>query len=55
MLLIIVEFLAKLVTGDVWRVWKEHKITEAQNEQNNVYAMSDDDVAQRLRDDYTRK
>ena len=49
------EFLLKIVTGDVWHLWQEHKLKEAQNAQNDVAAMSQSDLDKRVQSDLVRK
>jgi len=47
---IIVAFLERI--GLAW--WKEHKDEEAENVQNDVAGMSDADLYERLRNDWTK-
>ena len=42
------EFVIKLLSGEVWHVWKEHKTWEAIKSQNDIAGLSADDVAKRL-------
>lgn len=48
---LIANFIAKLG----WGWWASHKKLEAENAQNDVSAMADTAVNNKLRDDYTRK
>lgn len=51
----IIAFLYKLLTGQLWAAWQAHKVERAQNAQNDVAAMSDSELDNRVRDDITRK
>ena len=54
MISLIAEFLFKLCTGEVWRVFQDFKTYEAKNAQNKDASLADADVAKRL-SEYTRK
>lgn len=53
--LAIIEFVAKLFTGELWRVWQQHKQKEVDNARNNVDALNDNDLDKRVQSDITRK
>lgn len=55
MLALIAEFIFKLFTGEIFRLWTAHKQTEASNAQNKVSSMSDAAVSDKLRYDWTIK
>lgn len=47
------EFLLKLLSGEVWKVWKTHKANvltqKVSDDDNKINSMSDSDVSSELR------
>ncbi len=55
MLQLLLKFAFELLSGDVYRIWQQHKLNEAKNAQNNVNSLSDADLDKRVLSDITRR
>ena len=51
---LLLDILKALVTGDIKRLWQEHKEKEAQDAVNKDASLGDTAAIDRLRDKYTR-
>lgn len=47
-------FIAALMKGEVFRIWREHKLWEATNAENEIDSLSDSELDRRMRE-ITRK